>query len=111
MGGAAKIVSFLDKTNGAGLHYFQDCRTPQPCCKEKCRIQYGRKAKSEYILHFQTQTIDKWGELPKFCFFLVKIGLQDSMIFKMALLYSLVAMKNGGFNMADTTAACIFGSS
>ena len=35
MGGAAKIVSFLDKTNGAGLHYFQDCCTPQPCCKEK----------------------------------------------------------------------------
>ena len=49
MGGAAKIVSFLDKTNGAGLHYIQDCRTPQPCCKEKWRIQYGRKAKSEYI--------------------------------------------------------------
>ena len=42
-----KIVSFLDKANGAGLHYFQDCRTPQPCCKEKWRIQYGRKAKSE----------------------------------------------------------------
>ena len=49
MGGAAKIVSFLDKTNGAGLHYFQDCRTPQPCCKEKWRIQFGRKVKSEYI--------------------------------------------------------------
>ena len=40
-GGAAKIVSFLDKTNGAGLHYLQDCRTPQPYCKEKWRIQYG----------------------------------------------------------------------
>ena len=57
MGGAAKIVSFLDKTNGAGLHYFQDCRTPQPCCKEKWRIQYGQKA--SIFLHFQTQTISK----------------------------------------------------
>ena len=50
MGGAAKIVSFLDKTNGAGLHYFQDCRTPQPCCKEKWQIQYGRKRVYFYTL-------------------------------------------------------------
>ena len=71
----------------------------------------AEKRKASIFLHFQTQTISKWGELPKVCLFLVKIELQDSTIFKMALLYSLVAMKNGGFNMADTRAACIFGSS
>ena len=106
-----KLYLFLVKLMVQALHYFQDCRTPQPCCKEKWRIQYGQKA--SIFLHFQTQTISKCpgGELPKFCYFLVKIELQDSTIFKMALLYSLAAMKNGGFNMADTTAACIFGSS
>ena len=71
----------------------------------------AEKRKASIFLHFKTQTISKWGQLPKFCLFLVKIGLQDSTIFKMALLYSLVAMKTGGFNMADTMAACIFGSS
>ena len=112
-GGAAKIVSFLDKTNGAGLHYF--CKIavlPQPCCKEKWRIQYGQKVeKRVYFYTFKHRPSVNGGELPKVCLVLVKIELQDSTIFKMALLYSLAAMKNGGFNMADTTAACIFGSS
>ena len=79
--------------------------------KKNGGFNMAEKRKASIFLHFQTQTISKWGELPKFCLFLVKIGLQDSTFLKRALLYSLVAMKNGGFNMADTTAACNFGSS
>ena len=46
----------------------------------------------------------------KFCLFLVKVRMQASTIFNMALLHRHVAMKNGRFNMADTAAASVFGS-
>ena len=62
------------------------------------------------FLDFSTKIISQWFELPKFCLFLVKVRMQDSTIFNMALLQSHVAMKNGRFNMADTAAASMFGS-
>ena len=37
----------------------------------------------------------------KFCLFLVKVRMQESSIFNMALLHNHVAMKKGGFNMAE----------
>ena len=37
----------------------------------------------------------------KIFLFLVKVRMQESSIFNMALLHNHVAMKNGGFNMAE----------
>ena len=37
----------------------------------------------------------------KLCLLLVKVRMQESLIFNMALLHNHVAMKNGGFNMAE----------
>ena len=106
-----KLYLFLVKLMVQAYIIFKIAVLHSHVAKKNGRFNKAEKRKASIFLHFQTQTISKWGELPKFCLFLVKIGLQDSTIFKMALLYSLVAIKNGGFNMADTTAACIFGSS
>ena len=35
MGGAAKILSVLGKSKGAGLHNFQHGFAAQPCCNKK----------------------------------------------------------------------------
>ena len=53
------------------------------------------------FLRFQSQIISKWGELPKLYLFLVKLMVQAYIIFKIAILHSHVAKKNGGFNMAE----------
>ena len=60
------------------------------------------------FLRFQSQIISKWGELPKLYLFLVKLMVQAFIIFKIAVLHSHVAKKNGGFNMAKKQKASIF---
>ena len=52
------------------------------------------------FLQFQSNVISKWGELPKLYLFLIKLMVQAYIIFKIAVLHSHVAKKNGGFNMA-----------
>ena len=44
----------------------------------------------------------------KIFFFLVKVRMQASTIFIIALLHRYVAMKNGRFNMANTVAVSMF---
>ena len=59
------------------------------------------------FLQFQSNVISKWLELPKLYLFLIKLMVQAYIIFKIAILHSHVAKKNGGFNMAEKRKASI----
>ena len=55
MGGAAKNLALHYQNNDQGLRTFPYSCTAWPCCNEKWRIQYGRKAKTSNFLDFSTK--------------------------------------------------------
>ena len=57
MVGAAKLFSVLGESKDAGVINIQHGLAALPCCNEKWRIQYGKKAKMSKFLDFSTKII------------------------------------------------------
>ena len=60
-----------------------------------------QKRENEQIFRFFNKDYQLMVGAAKFFLFLVKVRVQKSSIFNMALLHNHVAMKSGGFNMAE----------
>ena len=59
------------------------------------------KRENEQIFRFFNNDYQLLVGAAKIFLFLVKVRMQESSIFNMALLHNHVAMKNGGFNMVE----------